>query len=53
MPEHEPRSLVDDRQPFHVVDGKVLTQSEWREKLRDAVDLFEAFKRQAHKDHEL
>lgn len=53
MPENEPRSTVDDRQPFHVVSGKVLTQSEWREHLRDAIDVFDAFKRQAHKDHEI
>lgn len=53
MTENEPVSLVDERQPFHVVDGKVLSQAEWREKLRDAIDLFDAFKRQAHKDHEL
>jgi hypothetical protein len=46
-------STSDSRQPFHVVDGKVLTQSEWREKLRDATDLFDAFKRAAYKDKEL
>jgi hypothetical protein len=46
-------STSDDRQPYHIVDGKVLTQSEWREKLRDATDIFDAFKRQAYKDGEI
>ena len=53
MPENDAKSLVDERQPYHVIGSKVLTQAEWREKLRDAMDLFDAFKRQARKDHEL
>lgn len=46
-------STSDDRQPFHVIDGKVLTQREWREKLRDATELFDMFKREAYKSHEI
>lgn len=46
-------SQVDDRQPFHVVDGKVLTQSEWRLKVIAATELFDAFKQQAYRDGEI
>lgn len=53
MENKEPVSLVDDRQPFHVVDGEILTQRDWREKVRDATELLEMFVRQAHKDHTL
>lgn len=53
MLNHDSRSTVDERQPYHVIDGKVLTQSEWRERLRDATDLFDAFKRSAYVNHEL
>lgn len=53
MQENEAVSLVDDRQPFHIVDDKIVDQREWREKLRDATDLLEAFKRKAYIDHEI
>ncbi len=46
-------STSDDRQPYHRVDGKTLDQREWHERLRDATDLFDAFKRQAYKDKEI
>lgn len=46
-------STSDDRQPYHRVDGKLVDQKEWRTKLRDATDLFDAFKRQAYKDKEI
>lgn len=46
-------STADDRQPYHRVDGKILTQMEWKEKLRDAHDVFDMFKRQAYRDKEI
>lgn len=49
----DPASLVDDRQPYHIVDGKIVDQKEWREKLRLAHEVFEAFKRQAYRDKEI
>jgi len=51
--EQEAVSTGDDRQPYHIVDGNILTQAEWRQKLRDATELFELFKRAAYLDHEL
>lgn len=46
-------SMADNRQPFHRVDGKILTQSEWREKVRLCTEVLDAFKRSAHLNHEL
>lgn len=46
-------SNADDRQPFHRVNGKTMTQSEWREQLRDATEVFEIFKRSAYIAHEI
>jgi signal-transduction protein with cAMP-binding, CBS, and nucleotidyltransferase domain len=51
--EHDAVSTSDDRQPYHRVNGKTLTQMEWREQLKDATELFDAFKRQAYKDKEI
>lgn len=46
-------STSDDRQPFHRVDGKLVDQREWRERLHDATDLFDMFKRSAYKAGEI
>jgi hypothetical protein len=43
-------STSDDRQPYHLVDGKIVTQSEWKERLRYATELFDAFKHQVYLD---
>lgn len=51
--EQEPMSISDDRQPFHKVNGKMLDQREWRDRLRDATALFDAFKLQAYRDGEI
>jgi hypothetical protein len=51
--EEDAKSLVDERQPFHRVDGKLIEQREWKERLRLAEEVLEAFKRQARLDHEL
>lgn len=51
--ERDAVSTSDDRQPFHVVSGKVLDQREWRERLKDATELFNAFKLQAYRDKEI
>jgi len=34
-------------------DEETLSDREWREKLKDAHELFDMFKRAAYKDHEL
>ena len=52
MPE-DAVSTSDDRQPYHVVAGRVLTQREWREHYRDASQLLEDFKRAAYKAKEI
>lgn len=51
--EHDPVSTSDDRQPYHRVDGKLVDQREWRERLRMAHEVFDNFKRQAYKDKEI
>ena len=51
--EHDAVSMSDERQPYHVVDGKVISQAEWRQKLREATALFDEFKRQAYKRGEI
>jgi predicted HAD superfamily Cof-like phosphohydrolase len=43
----------DGTQPYHRVDGKLLDQREWREKLITCTELFDEFKRQAYKDKEI
>jgi hypothetical protein len=55
MPEmqNDAVSTSDERQPYHKVDGKTLTQLEWRERLRMAHDVFDDFKRQAYRDKEI
>ena len=44
-------SMSYERQPFHKVDGELLDQRQWREKVRDCTELLEEFKRQAYKQH--
>jgi hypothetical protein len=46
-------STSDDRQPYHRVNGKLMTQREWREKVRLATEVLDAFKRSAFLAHEL
>lgn len=46
-------SMLDERQPFHRIDGKTVTQREWRENLRDATELLEMFKSAVYKAHEM
>jgi hypothetical protein len=53
MEEDDSRSVVDERQPFHRVDGKLISQREWQDRLRLAEEVLDAFKRQARLDHEL
>lgn len=53
MENNDAVSTADDRQPFHMVEGKLVDQREWRERLRDATDLFDAFKRSAYKAGEI
>jgi hypothetical protein len=43
-------SISDERQPYHVIDGKILTQIEWKQKFKLATEVFEAFKHQAYLD---
>jgi len=50
---NDPVSTSDDRQPFHRVDSQLLDQREWRERVRSATDLFDAFKRSAYKAGEI
>lgn len=53
MRDNDAVSTSDARQPFHIISDKVLDQREWREQLKDATELFDAFKRQAYKDKEI
>lgn len=46
-------STADERQPFHRVSGKLIDQRQWRENLKDCVELLDAFKRQAYRDKEI
>lgn len=46
-------SMSDDRQPFHRIEGKTLTQKEWKANLRDATELLEMFKSAAYKAREI
>jgi hypothetical protein len=46
-------STSDDRQPFHIVAGRIVDQREWRERLRDATELFDMFKHEAYKAGEI